>query len=52
MKDDGAGFDPGAAGEGVGLRRSVRGRLAEVGGSVDVDGNPGHGAEVRLWVPA
>ena len=52
VKDDGAGFDPDAVVEGIGMRRSVRGRLAEVGGRVDVDGNPGHGAEVRLWVPA
>lgn len=51
VKDDGSGFDPAAVVEGVGMRRSVRGRLAEVGGGVDVDGNPGHGAEVRLWVP-
>lgn len=51
VKDDGSGFDPAAVVEGVGMRRSVRGRLAEVGGGVEVDGNPGHGAEVRLWVP-
>ena len=28
IKDDGAGFDPGAVAEGVGLSRSVRGRIA------------------------
>lgn len=49
VKDDGVGFD--GAPEGVGLTRSVRGRLAEVGGRVEVDGNPGRGTEVRLWVP-
>lgn len=47
VKDDGRGFD--GAPEGVGLRRSIRGRLAEVGGRVEVDGNPGRGTEVRLW---
>jgi signal transduction histidine kinase len=49
VKDDGEGFHVGTP-EGVGLTRSIRGRLAEVGGRVEVDGNPGHGTEVRLWV--
>ena len=52
VKDDGDGFEPGAVAEGVGLTRSVRGRIAEVGGRVEVDGNPGRGTEVRCWVPA
>jgi signal transduction histidine kinase len=51
VKDDGTGFDPEAASEGTGLRRSVRGRIAEVGGRVEVDGRPGRGTEVRCWVP-
>ncbi len=51
VKDDGAGFDPEASPEGTGLRRSVRGRIAEVGGRVEVDGRPGRGTEVRCWVP-
>ncbi len=51
VKDDGAGFDAGATSEGEGLRRSVRGRIAEVGGRVEVDGRPGRGTEVRCWVP-
>lgn len=51
VKDDGVGFEPGTA-EGVGLSRSIRARVAEVGGRVEVDGNPGRGTEVRLWVPA
>src|SRR5262245_18340996 len=51
VKDDGAGFDPDAAEEGTGLRRSVRGRIAEVGGRVEIDGRPGRGTEVRCWVP-
>jgi signal transduction histidine kinase len=51
VKDDGSGFDAAATPEGTGLRRSVRGRIAEVGGRVEVDGNPGRGAELRCWVP-
>ncbi len=52
VKDDGTGFDPSAAIEGMGLARSVRGRVAEVGGRVEVDSAPGRGTEVRLWVPS
>jgi signal transduction histidine kinase len=52
VKDDGVGFDPATAAEGVGLSRSIRDRIAEVGGRVEIDGNPGRGAEVRCWVPA
>lgn len=51
VKDDGAGFDPATVPEGAGLRHSVRGRVAEVGGRVEVDGRPGRGTEVRCWVP-
>jgi signal transduction histidine kinase len=49
VKDDGQGFDAGAVGEGVGIRSSIRGRLEDVGGTVEIDGNAGHGTEVRLW---
>jgi signal transduction histidine kinase len=52
VKDDGSGFDAAGTPEGTGLRRSVRGRIADVGGRVEVDGNPGRGAEVRCWVPS
>jgi signal transduction histidine kinase len=51
VKDDGCGFDTEAVVEGTGLQRSIRGRLAEVAGRVEIDGRPGRGAEVRLWVP-
>ena len=51
VHDDGAGFDPGSVAEGVGLSRSIRGRLEEVGGSVEVRSGPGHGTEVRLRLP-
>jgi signal transduction histidine kinase len=51
VKDDGTGFEPVTRPEGVGLGHSIRGRIDEVGGRVEVDGNPGQGTEVRLWVP-
>lgn len=50
--DDGVGFDPAATDEGTGLRRSVRGRLHDVGGEVQLHARPGHGCEVRLTLPA
>jgi signal transduction histidine kinase len=51
VKDDGRGYDPASTTEGVGLGRSIRGRMAEVGGRVEVDSRPGRGTEVRLWAP-
>ena len=51
VKDDGVGFDAAATVEGIGLRQSIRGRVEQVGGTVEVDGNPGRGAEIRLCVP-
>lgn len=51
VKDDGTGFDPGRVPEGMGLRSSVRGRIAEVGGRVEVESRPGGPTEVRIWVP-
>jgi signal transduction histidine kinase len=52
VKDNGGGFDPATATEGIGITRSVRGRITDVGGRVEIDGRPGRGTEVRLWVPA
>jgi signal transduction histidine kinase len=51
VKDDGSGFDPAVTAEGIGTSKSIRGRITEAGGSVEIDGNPGHGTEVRLRVP-
>ncbi len=51
VKDDGTGFEPSATDEGVGLGRSIRGRIEDVGGRVEVDSRPGRGAEVRIHVP-
>ncbi len=50
IKDDGEGFDPETAHEGQGLRRSVRGRIDDVGGRVEISSRPGRGTEIRLWV--
>jgi signal transduction histidine kinase len=51
VEDDGAGFDPEAAGQGrlglVGMRE----RAALVGGTVEIESTPGRGATVFLRVP-
>jgi signal transduction histidine kinase len=51
VKDDGVGFDPRSITEGVGLTRSIRGRMADVRGRVEVVSTEGSGSEVRLWGP-
>jgi signal transduction histidine kinase len=51
VKDDGSGFDTSAVREGIGLGRSIRGRMAEMNGRVEVESAPGRGTEVRLWLP-
>ncbi len=52
VRDDGSGFDPSVVVEGIGLSRSIRGRIEEVGGEVEVDSAPGRGTEIRLTLPA
>ncbi|HYI62556.1 MAG TPA: ATP-binding protein [Acidimicrobiales bacterium] len=51
VDDDGDGFDVEATPEGVGLSRSIRGRLADVGGRAEVRSAAGRGTEVRLLLP-
>lgn len=51
VKDDGQGFDPASVPAGTGIAQSIEGRLAEVGGSAEVDARPGSGTEVRLHAP-
>lgn len=51
VKDNGRGCNPFAITEGVGITQSIRGRIAAVGGRVELAGSPGSGMEVRLWVP-
>jgi signal transduction histidine kinase len=50
VRDDGRGFDPDLAPDRIGLARSVRGRVEEVGGTVEIVGRPGRGTEIKLWV--
>ncbi len=49
--DHGRGFDPNQVAPGTGLIRSVRSRMAQVGGTARVDSAPGCGTEVELSVP-
>lgn len=51
VHDEGPGFDPATVAPGAGTARSIRARIEEVGGRVEVDAAPGRGCEVRLWVP-
>lgn len=56
VRDDGPGIAPGrlaeAAAHGrLGVARSVRGRVEDLGGSVTVVSEPGQGTEVELRVP-
>ncbi len=52
VKDDGTGFDPATVPEGLGIGRSIRGRMEDVGGSVEIRSRPGRGTEVALHVGA
>ncbi|MDT0202348.1 ATP-binding protein [Nocardioides sp. AE5] len=47
VRDSGVGIHPAQA-EGFGLRSSVRGRLAEVGGVAEISSSARHGTRVRL----
>ena len=52
VSDDGCGFDPAAVGrEHFGLR-SMRGRVADLGGRLEVTSAPGRGTVLRVEVPA
>jgi signal transduction histidine kinase len=51
VNDDGTGFDVARTSEGLGLRRSIRGRFDDLGGRVEVSSTAGHGCEVRLVLP-
>jgi signal transduction histidine kinase len=56
VRDDGPGIPPGrlaaAADEGrLGVSQSIRGRIAEVGGTVTITSEPGQGTEVEIGVP-
>lgn len=51
IADAGAGYDVCATRAGFGQSRSIRQRIAEVGGHAEIDSKPGGGTRVRLWVP-
>jgi signal transduction histidine kinase len=52
VNDDGRGFDPAAVGrEHFGLR-SMRGRVADLGGRLEVTSALGRGTDLRVQVPA
>lgn len=56
VRDDGVGIAPGRVAEAeregrMGIARSVRGRIAELGGSVTLETAPGEGVEWELRVP-
>jgi len=51
VRDDGKGFDP-SLGTGFGTTQSIIERMAEVGGSAEIDSAPGDGTRVTLWGPS
>ena len=51
VRDQGIGFDTLAVNEGFGLQHSIRGRLAEMGGTAYIWSEPGHGTRVEITAP-
>jgi len=51
VKDDGVGYDPTATPDGIGLTRSIHGRVRDAGGRSEVRSRPGSGTEVCVWLP-
>lgn len=51
VHDNGIGFDPDAVTEGRGLTDSIRGRIVDAGGRVEVHSGIDKGTEVLLWLP-
>ena len=52
VADDGCGFDPAAVGPDHFGLRSMRGRVADLGGRLEVTSAPGRGTVLRVQVPA
>ena len=52
VSDDGRGFDPAAVGPDHFGLRSMRGRIADLGGRLEVTSAPGRGTALRVEVPA
>ena len=52
VADQGRGFDlDSVPPDRRGLRDSIRGRMARVGGGAEIDARPGEGTEVHVWAP-
>jgi signal transduction histidine kinase len=52
VSDDGRGFDPAAVGSDHFGLRSMRGRVADLGGRLEITSAPGRGTTLRVEVPA
>jgi signal transduction histidine kinase len=52
IKDDGVGVDLRTMEAGLGVRRSIYGRMARIGGNALLDSSPGEGTLVTLWLEA
>ncbi len=50
VRDDGYGFDVRNTPEGMGISSSIRRRLEEVGGRVEIESSAGNGCEVQMWI--
>lgn len=56
VRDDGVGFGPDRLAEAaqagrLGIAQSIRGRIADLGGSTTIESRPGEGTEVEVRVP-
>ena len=56
VRDDGVGFPPQRLAEAaeagrLGVAQSMRGRIADRGGTTTIQSRPGEGTEVEFWVP-
>jgi signal transduction histidine kinase len=56
IRDDGVGFPPERPGEAaaagrLGIAQSMRGRIADCGGTTTIESQPGEGTEVEFWIP-
>lgn len=56
VRDNGAGFPPERPAEAaeagrLGMAQSMRGRIADCGGTTAITSQPGQGTEVEFWVP-
>ena len=49
VRDDGCGFDPDSPTDRRGVEHSIRRRMADAGGRVEIVSAPGAGTEVRIW---